>query len=672
MKKGSETWLAIGLLTLVTLLTYGVLIPQLGFYRDDWYLFSTAQSQGPAGIVALFQIDRPLVGYLYAIGFRLLGLSPLAWQAATLMIRLAGNLALFCLLRLLWPEWKMETLAVALLFSVYPGYTVQPNAGVYISDLLASASAIISIALTIKIVQFSTDVQPTRLWVRVVLSALAALLALFYLGIFESAIGLEAARFALIGYLVWRRDHPGFKPVVLRTLKADLLYLFVGVAFLIWRLFIFQSTRRTTNLGVLLGKYGALPLHSVLSVTIETLKDILETTVFAWTVPFYQFVANGNYRDLAIAVGIALLVVACVYVVFRLVNQQSGLAEVASSSHSTHHLIWLGLFIVVFALLPIDAAGRNVLFSDQWDRYTIYASLGVAMVIGGFIFYFFQEPYRKGLLLALIGMSVIVQYFSAASYRDFWGWQRDLWQQMVWRAPGLRQGTMLFAIPPYGGYEEGYEIYGPANMVYYPGQGIQIGGDVLNSDTAANIQLQKDREHYDRSVLVPDNYRNALIAVYPSVQSCLHVLDGRKVELPGLLDNSLVADVAPYSQINQVDTSATPATLPAFLNGEHPREWCYYYQKMDLARQQGNWEEVARLADESQKKGFTPEDPSEWIPALEAYVTLGREQDAHHAASIIRASDKARSFLCLQLQRGAAYPSPYKYDQVNQTLCQAN
>jgi hypothetical protein len=93
---------------------------------------------------------------------------------------------------------------------------------------------------------------------------------------------------------------------------------------------------------------------------------------------------------------------------------------------------------------------------------------------------------------------------------------------------------------------------------------------------------------------------------------------------------------------------------------------------MDLARQQGNWGEVARLADESQKKGLTPEDASEWMPALEAYVTLGRVQDARHAASIIRASDKARSFLCLQLQRGAAYPPPYNLNQVNQTLCQAN
>jgi hypothetical protein len=666
MKKGSETWIAVGLITLVTVLTYGVLISQLGFYRDDWYLFSTAQSQGLAGIRALFQIDRPLVGYLYAFGYQLLGISPLAWQVVTLLTRLVGNLALFWLLRLIWPEWKQETLAVALLFSIYPGYTVQPNAGVYISDLLANAAALISIALTIKVL------QSTRLGVQVILSALAGLLALLYLGIFESAIGLEAARFGLIWYILWRRDHQGFKFTLRQTLRADLLYLVLAAAFLVWRLFFFQSTRRATNLGVLLGKYGALPLHSIISVTVETLKDILETTLFAWVVPFYQFVANSNYRDLAIAVGLSLLVAVCIFLVFRLSYRQAADRDENPNSNPTHHLILLGLFIVVFALLPIDIAGRNVLFSDQWDRYTLYASLGVALVIGGIIFHFFKEPYRKGLLMALVGMSVIVHYFSAAMYRDFWSWQRDLWQQMVWRAPNLQPGTMLFASLPFAGYEEGYEIYGPANMVYYPGQGIQLGGDVLNSNTAANIQLQKNREHYDRSVLVPDNYKNTLFAVYPSLQSCLHVLDGRKIELPGLLDNSLVSEVASYSEINQVDTSAAPVTLPAFLSGEHPKAWCFYYQKMDLARQQGNWGEAARLADEAQKKGLTPEDVSEWMPAFEAYTTLGRDQDARHAASIIRASDNARSFLCLQLQRGPVYPAPYNYNQVNQLLCQAN
>jgi hypothetical protein len=93
---------------------------------------------------------------------------------------------------------------------------------------------------------------------------------------------------------------------------------------------------------------------------------------------------------------------------------------------------------------------------------------------------------------------------------------------------------------------------------------------------------------------------------------------------------------------------------------------------MDLARQAGDWAEVARLADEAVSKDLTPDDVSEWMPALEAYATLGRVPDMRRAAAIIRSHDASRAFLCLQLQRGAAYPAPYDYNQVNQALCQAN
>lgn len=666
MKKGTEHGLAVGLIVLVTVLTYGVLIPRLGFYRDDWYLFSTAQSQGPAGIVALFQIDRPLVGYFYAMGYRLLGISPLAWQVAALCMRIGGNLAFFWVLRLLWPEKRAETVATTLLFTVYPGFTVEPNAGVYITDLAANAAALLSFLFMGKALEAS------RRGGWLALSALAGVLELLYLGIFESAIGLEVARLGLLWYITWRQTPGTLRQTLGRALKNDVPYLLLAAAFLFWRLFIFQSTRRSTNLDVLIGRYSVLPVRSALSILVETLKDIVETAVFAWFVPFYQFVATGGYRDLTIALGVAAAAVACILLLARRLFRDMEDSQKTLHVYRPVHAIWLGTLIVVFALLPIDLAGRNVLFTDQWDRYTLYASSGVALLVGGFIFHFFQDTARRVFLLILIGMSVVVHYFSAAWYRDFWSWQRDLWQQMVWRAPGITSGTMLFVALPDAGYEEGYEIYGPANMVYYPGQGPQLGGDVLNPATAANIQLQKNRQHYDRSILVEDNYRNSLIAIYPGTQSCLHVLDGREVDLPGLMDDAVVTEVAPYSRIDLIDPTASPSELPTFLRGEEPHPWCLYYQQMDLARQKGDWTEVARLADEAQAKGLTPEDVSEWMPALQAYVTLERNQDARHAASIIRSVDAARAFLCLQLQRGAAYPPPYDYNGVNQTLCQAN
>jgi hypothetical protein len=471
--------------------------------------------------------------------------------------------------------------------------------------------------------------------------------------------------------VIWSREGDGFKRITLRALRADLLYILLGIGFLFWRLVIFHSTRRATNLDVLLGRYADLPIRSALSIAVEFVKDIYETTVLAWAVPFYQYVSGSAYRDLAVATVAALVVLGLILLLARRPSVVVS-AEVGGPLREHLHMMALGAVVVVFALLPIGLAGRNVLFADQWDRYTLYASSGVALIVGAAAFQFLRHPARSVVLLTLVMMSVYVHYFSAASYREFWTQQRDLWQQLVWRAPGIRSGTMLFVSLPASGYQEGYEIYGPAHMIHSPGLPHQIGADVITSTTATNLQLQKNRQHYDRSVLVADNYRNALVAIYPTPDSCLHVFDGRKIELPGLVDDSLVVEAATYSRIEMIDPESSAASLPALLRGHTPRPWCAYYQRMDLARQLGNWQEVTRLADEALSKGLTPEDVSEWMPALEAYATVGRIPDMRHAAAIIRSHDGSRAFLCLQLQRGAAYSAPYDYNQVNQALCQAN
>ena len=55
---------------------------------------------------------------------------------------------------------------------------------------------------------------------------------------------------------------------------------------------------------------------------------------------------------------------------------------------------------------------------------------------------------------------------------------------------------------------------------------------------------------------------------------------------------------------------------------ELPHAWCYYYQKADLARQQGDWPQVAELGNEAQKLGLHPNDQIEWMPFLQAYAIL--------------------------------------------------
>ena len=149
-----ETWLAGALIALSVVLTYGILIPRLGFYRDDWYMLWSGQSpSGLSGIIRLFQTDRPLIGWTYALIFKFIGTSHLAWQFLALALKISSGLAVLWLLRLVWPEKRIETTCAALLFALYPGFYQQPVAATFTIDLLGLNAIFVSIVLSIVAIQ---------------------------------------------------------------------------------------------------------------------------------------------------------------------------------------------------------------------------------------------------------------------------------------------------------------------------------------------------------------------------------------------------------------------------------------------------------------------------------------------------------------------------------------
>ena len=191
--KISETVIALSVITITTLLSYGSLIPQLGFYRDDWYMLLAGQTEGAQGIINLFAIDRPLIGYIYALDYALLGSSVIGWHFYALFLRLLGSVGFFYLLRVIWPEKKFETTIAALLFAVYPGFLQQPNAATFKNLLLGYDLAIFSILATILAVK-AKNRGKVILW-----TSLALLFALLYFGIFEAMIGWKALGFFYFG-----------------------------------------------------------------------------------------------------------------------------------------------------------------------------------------------------------------------------------------------------------------------------------------------------------------------------------------------------------------------------------------------------------------------------------------------------------------------------------------
>src|SRR5512134_899775 len=245
----NETFIAVLLILLATLITYGVSIPNLGYYHDDWFVLWSGHVRGAESIISLFSTDRPFMGVVYSFVYRLLGDSVINWHLYALLWRFIGGLAFFWILRLLWPDHKYITTLMAVLFIVYPGFLSQPNANTKQNHLYGFGTALLSIALMLQALKTNS-----RGW-KIAGSILSLLLTANYLFIYEYMIGFEGTRLALLGYSLYQDGVKNISTLIGATLKRVWPYFLVTAGFLYWRMNIFEGERNATDAGRLLESY---------------------------------------------------------------------------------------------------------------------------------------------------------------------------------------------------------------------------------------------------------------------------------------------------------------------------------------------------------------------------------------------------------------------------------
>ncbi len=667
--KEHEFVLSIALIVAIAALAYLPLVSQLGYYHDDWHVIA-GQTSGTS-IFRMFTIDRPFMGLIYMITARILGDLPLIWHLFAFAVRVAGAIAFLWLLRMLWPKERAATTLMALIFVVYPGFLQEPSANTFQNQFLGYFLAILSIALTVSALK-------TRNRTAVVLLTLMAMgTEGVYFLIYEYMIGLEAMRLILLWYLI-QKEYPALRDKVIAVLKRWAPYLVVIGVFLIWRGLIYKSSRQATNVGLLLRTYLKTPFQSGLAIVLNTVQDFIETVFVAWGLPLDQTTSSAASRDLVISILLALAAVALILLYLRWIRRQPEAPTTSQEDEDERISQWprdamiIGALTTLFTLLAVIMAGRTVRFSQGFDRYTLQATMGVAMLVVGFVYFAIRSSVRVWVTLFLIAISVVTQYNNATYYRQFWNVQLSLWWQLSWRAPGIQTGTVLMPLLPQGyRLSEDFEIWAPAKLIYDPTPGpLQIVSEVLNSDTARQVMSGELGSRDFRTIQFQRDFKNALIASMTVPGACLHVLDANNLELSGSED-PLIYEVAAYSHINRIATGQPSPTPPSIVFGaEPPHGWCYFYQKADLARQEGDWQTIVRLGDQAAAQGLKPGDPSEWIPFLEGYAAAGDMAKADQIASALKASPAVGLYFCpsFKVQNGSLPQAAAQY--VAGAVCQ--
>ena len=629
----SKKFLSLALLFLASAAAYLPLVKLFSYTHDDWYLMYAALVKGPFVFLNIFSEDRPLRALVMTPAYMVFGNNPLYYNLSAYFFRFLSSLGFLWTLQLLWTTKRKVTLWMALLFLIYPGFLSQSNGIDYQSQMVSLAAATFSLALTLK------SIEARRIWMRVVFLALSALTAWLYLGLVEYFIGVEALRFLLIFTLVLRTQGNWLEKIR-RTLLQSLPFLLTFLPFLLWRFFIFESTRGATDMGKQLSGFLSNPLSIGATWLIHLVHDVFNTLFLAWGVPLYQYAFWMPAKESLVGFGIAASVVALTLLILKKLDFED--TQQMEGTDWRIEAIWLGLATIIFGILPVTLVNRYVNFSD-YSRYTIIASAGVVMFIIGSIHHLSKRHFKTIALSLLVFMSILTHHANNVKMvNDTKAWQ-EFWWQASWRIPQLEPGTTLVARYSAGAIKEDYFVWGPANLIYYPEKTDEkfvqppIAASLMNKETILNILTGAEPKFRNRrSIHVSQNFSKILILTQPTSSSCLRVIDSEELEISSL-DNSDLMQLAPYSKADQIVLDS-PLHIPSeIIFGVEPAHgWCYIYQKATLARQRGDWELVAALDAEASKQGSVPKDPIEWMPFIQASAMLGDAERVQEIQSFIK------------------------------------
>ncbi len=461
----------------------------------------------------------------------------------------------------------------------------------------------------------------------------------------EYFFGLELLRPIFIWMALGKRFYTT-REKVLRVILVWLPYLLLMGAFLFWRIFIFSFKHYQP---VLLNELVQTPAETLKSLFL-TILDHLRLAVYgAWRQVFQ--VPKDSERPLVFLILVACaLVISFWYAKFRYKSPSiPGPDDGGSFKSWISEALLIGGVSLVIGGIPIWIVGLPLSLSFPWDRSILPFMLGSSLILTAGVFGLLQIRFQRVLLALIFAFSIGFHFRNAMFYIGEAQALRSFFWQLTWRVPDLRHGTIVLSdkIPLYRFSDNGLTPL--LNWTYAPGlKSTEIPFKLfeLTGRLDEGMPLLENGvkiSHPYRGIRFSGNTSNSLV-VYYSPPSCLRVLGSEDASIPGLPENIINAlNITNLDQVNLA--SSTQAEPPDALGAEPEQDWCYYFQRADLARQQQNWVKIAELWNLAVDNELTPADPTELFPFIEAFVQLGDLDTAIELSGIrLENSDYSNAF----------------------------
>jgi hypothetical protein len=618
------------ILFVLALVSFGILIPWLGLYSDDWHYFWLSYRLDY--IARFFVRNRPYLGTVYDFINNILGPSQLEWHAVLFLLKWTGVTALWFTLKKAFIDQKNMAKWVCLLFAFYPGNLILFQPLVFILAVIQINLFFLSFLFSILAVQ-----QPQRKFLFISIALLTSLLNLVAS---EYFFFLELLR-PLFLWLVLKPSVKKPKERVQRTLFAWLPYLIIFIGALIWR-FLFQATLSSHQPWVLQDLQNQ-PLNTLIELGKEIVKSVVHLFVSAWNNPV---LLDQIYEPKKLTITLyffGLLVLASVFLFAFFYERRKNEKEEAISQKSTSRMaVLIGLAGLLLGGLPIWLSKYSVDFGFRTEnRFVIPFILGISFFLVGFTYVVFRDQLTRVFVLSLtIAFGLGFQFLTANLYRQETESLKTYYWQMQWRIPSMQTGIHFITNPPPFDMEGENSLSAGINWIY--------GRNEAKKQIDYYLYFNPQRIQKELGDLVKDKPLQIshqigefsgdqlhLLAFYYSPPACLKLLDPSlnegSAEIPPFVSEAAV--LAEPELIAPESSSLNRERLFQLFGKEPDHTWCFYYEQSELAGQFKNWAEVSALYTQVVEQRLEPAIAEEWLPFIEG---LANTQDWQKAVDVSR------------------------------------
>lgn len=608
------------MLLLIGMLTYLYAISSMGYYWDDWEVVYLLNTRDPGLFAGYFAFDRPFA-WPYQVMYAAFGLNPLAWHAVTLLVRWGGVLLIYYSLVEVWPRQRSYLQWFGALLIVYPGFLQQSISAAYnrhFTAFLVFAVSIYLMVLATRRARFA--------WALAVAAWLTAFVHVFTI---EYFVGLELIRPPLLWLLATRDGQLSRKAAARTAILQSLPFLLILAFYSWWRLLIFPATIPIANYAgdfKLFADFDVSIVSGVLVVVTRAVRDLVYATLQVWLsvlgdADAWTFQAKITWFALGLGVALALGF-------FFL--QNDGRGPDLKRLRLPRSMALLGLWAFLASALPIWLTSKQLSTQGRWDdRFALAPMFGAGLLVVYFVSSIVRTRMQRAFFAALLALSIMTQVLVVNRYRLDWAQQNAYYWQLSWRIPALMPGTAIISFEQPSASIPGYDASFAMNLLF---QGKQQGGSVpywfFTNDRFLSFELRPDKAivYKDRNLKFEGNTSDAIAIIHQGEKRCLQVLDSAYVGQPFFADHQ--EQLIAISDVSRILAASSARPQSDVFGVEPAHDWCYYFQKADLARQVGNWDQVIQYEQEARAQALAPGFGPELLPFIEAHAQRGEWQQA--------------------------------------------